>query len=177
MNIIFLDRDGTIIRDPKDERVDREDKIELFPDSIEALHYLAKNDFSVILITNQAGIGEGRLTIEDFYRINTKVLEMLSSSGVKVLQTYMCPHISKDNCECRKPKPTMLLEAIKDFNLDPKNIYMIGDRESDINAGSNAGTKTILVKTANIPVVAERADFTAPNLLEAVKYAVEHQNL
>ena len=68
----------------------------------------------------------------------------------------------------------MLLNAISDYNLDPKNIYMVGDRESDINAGINAGIKTILVKTANVPVVAEQATYTALNLLEAVRYVIEH---
>lgn len=175
MKIILLDRDGTIIRDPEDERVDKEEKIELFTDSIEALSYLAKNDFSGILITNQAGIAEGRINVEGFNKINNKVIEMLSPSGIKILKTYMCPHSPEDKCECRKPKPTMILEAIKDFNLDPQNVYMVGDRESDINAGINAGTKTILVETANVPVVAEQANYTALNLLDAVKYIVEHQ--
>ncbi len=174
MKVILLDRDGTVIKDPQDERVDKEEKIELFPDSIEALKFLAENGFSVIYITNQAGIAEGRINEQDFHRIQNKVLEMLSPGGVKVLKTYMCPHISEDKCECRKPKPTMLLEAIKEFNLDPKDIYMVGDRESDINAGINAGVKTILVKTANVPVVADQATYTAPNLLDAVKYAALH---
>ena len=170
MNIVFLDRDGTVIVDPEDERVDREDKIKLFPDSIEALKHLADNNFAVILITNQAGIAEGRINKEDFERINTKVLEMLAPSGVKILKTYMCPHSSEDKCECRKPKPTLLLQAAKDFNVDLSKTYMVGDRESDIKAGINAGTKTVLVKTANVPVEVKEATYTAQNLLEAVKY-------
>jgi histidinol-phosphate phosphatase family protein len=172
MNVILLDRDGTVIRDPEDERVDKEEKIELFPDSIEALKFLTEHNFSIIFITNQAGIAEGRLNTEDFHRIHNKVLEMLSPSGVKVLKTYMCPHIREDKCECRKPKPTMILDAIKEFNLDPKKLYIIGDRESDINAGINAGIKTILVKTANVSVTAEQANYTVSNLLDAVRYAV-----
>lgn len=174
MNVILLDRDGTVIFDPEDERVDREDKIKLFPDSIEALKYLTDNGFAVILITNQAGIAEGRITLEDFNRINTKVLEMLEPSGIKILKTYVCPHSPEDKCDCRKPKPTMILDAIKEFNLDPNSLYMVGDRESDINAGINAGVKTILVKTANVPVIADQADYTAPNLSDAVRYVVEH---
>lgn len=177
MKIVLLDRDGTIIRDPEDERVDREEKIELFPDTIEALTFLAKNNFAVVLITNQAGIAEGRINTEEFSKINNKVVEMLSPSGIKILKTYMCPHVTQDGCMCRKPKPTMLLQAIKDFNLDPTNIYMIGDRESDIGAGINAGVKTILVKTANIPVTAEQATYTAPNLLNAIEYVVKHSPL
>lgn len=172
--IIFLDRDGTVIYDPEDERVDREDKIKLFPDTIEALKYLADNGFEVILITNQAGIAEGRINTQDFTRINNKVIEMLAPSGVKILKTFMCPHAPGDNCECRKPKPTMLLEAAKEFNVDLSKCYMVGDRESDIKAGINAGTKTVLVKTANIPVESKEANYTAPNFLDAVNYIVSN---
>jgi len=174
MKIILLDRDGTVIRDPEDERVDKEEKIELFPDSVEALEYLAEHGFSVIFITNQAGIGEGRISEEDFERINAKALEMLSLSGVKVFKTYMCPHVPDDHCNCRKPKPKMILEAARDFGFNPSDVYMIGDRESDIMAGINAGTKTILVKTANVPVSAPQATYIAANLLDAVNYAVKN---
>ncbi len=174
MNVLLLDRDGTVIRDPEDERVDREEKIELFPDTIEALRFLAEHNFSVIFITNQAGIAEGRLNEQDFEKIQNKVLEMISSSGVKVLKTYMCPHVPQDKCECRKPKPSMLLDAMREFNLVPKNVYIIGDRESDINAGINAGVKTILVKTANVPVIADQATYTASTLLDAMKYVIKN---
>lgn len=174
MKIVFLDRDGTVIIDPEDERVDTEEKIKLFPDTIKALKYLADKDFAVILITNQAAIAEGRISLTDFDRINNKVLEMLSPSGIRILKTYVCPHGPEDKCECRKPKPTMLLEAAKEFGVDLTKSYMVGDRGSDIFAGINAGVKTILVKTANVPVDVEDATYIAPNLLDAVKYISAH---
>jgi len=174
--IIFLDRDGTIIFDPEDERVDREDKIKLFLDSIEALKYLADNNFSVVLITNQAGVAEGRINLQDFDRINNKVLEMLAPSGIKILKTYVCPHSPEDKCECRKPKPTMILEAAKEFGIDLAKSYMVGDRESDILAGINAGIKTVLVKTANKPVKVKEATYTTLTLLDAVKYISSKYN-
>ena len=173
MKVILLDRDGTVIKDPQDERVDREEKIELFPDTIEALSYLAHHGFSVVFITNQAGIAEGRITMEDFERIQNKVLQLLEPSGVRVLKTYVCPHGPEDNCDCRKPHPKMLLEALKEFNLKPEDVYMVGDRESDINAGINAGTKTVLVQTANVSVVAKQASYTAGTLMDAVRYVVK----
>jgi D-glycero-D-manno-heptose 1,7-bisphosphate phosphatase len=174
MNIVFLDRDGTIIVDPPDERVDKEEKIKLFPDSIEALKYLADHNYAAIIITNQAGIAEGRIDDNAFHRIHSKVLEMLAPSGIKILKTYMCPHGPDDGCICRKPKPMLLLQAAKDFNVDLPNTYMIGDHQSDIMAGVNAGTKTILVKTANTPVTSAEATYTAPNLLAAAQYVVNH---
>ncbi len=172
MKVIFLDRDGTVIREPADERVDTENKIELFPDTIESLSYLAQHDFSVILITNQAGIAEGRITVSDFERIHTKVLELLKASDVKVLKTYMCPHGPGDMCDCRKPSPKMILEAIKEFNLQPENLYMVGDRESDIKSGISAGVKTILLQTATVPVIVEKVTYVSPTLLDAAKYVV-----
>lgn len=170
MNVVFLDRDGTIIKDPPDERVDRIDKIELFPDSLEALKLLSTLDYGVIIVTNQAGIAEGRITNAEFEVINNKVIGLLEQSGVRILKTYMCPHVAADNCECRKPKPTMLLEAAKDFDIDLANSWIIGDHESDIKAGLGAGAKAILVKTANKPEDSEDATYTAPNLLEAIKH-------
>ncbi len=170
-----MDRDGTVIVDPLDERVDREDKIQLFNDSIESLKYLDDHNFAVIFITNQAGIAEGKITIEDFERINTKVQELLSPSGVKILKTVICPHIDKDKCDCRKPKPKMILEAAEEFGIVLANSYMVGDHVSDIEAGINAGTKTVLVQTAtNEKVTAEQATFTAHDLLSAVKYIVSN---
>ena len=176
MKVALLDRDGTVIVDPQDERVDREDKIQLFPDTLESLKYLADNGFAVILITNQAGISEGRINDEDFYRIHDKVLEMLEPSGVKILKTYMCPHGPEDGCECRKPKPTMLLQAAKDFAIDLPHTYMVGDRQGDVMAGVNAGTKTVLVETANTPVTSAEATYTAPNLPDAVTYIVANSS-
>jgi D-glycero-D-manno-heptose 1,7-bisphosphate phosphatase len=174
MKVVLLDRDGTIIRDPEDERVDKEAKIELFPDTIEALRLLADNDFSIIIITNQAGIAEGLLSEDDFFRINTKVIEMFAPTGIKILKTYFCPHQKKDECDCRKPSPKMLLEAVKEFNLNAADLYMVGDRESDIDAGIAAGTKTILVKTANEEIIAEQATYTANTFLEAAKYILSN---
>lgn len=174
MKAVFLDRDGTIIFDPEDERVDKVEKIKLFPDSLEALRTLSTLDYSIFIITNQAGISEGRIDEEGFWKIHNVVLEKLSPSGVEVVKTYVCPHGPSDGCDCRKPKPKMLLQAAEEFGIDLANSWMIGDRESDIMAGKNAGTKTILVKTANVPVESPEATYTAPNLLDAVQHIANH---
>jgi histidinol-phosphate phosphatase family protein len=174
MKIALLDRDGTIIIDPLDERVDSVDKINLFPDTLDALKLLADNDFAVIIITNQAGIVEGRLDEKEFIAINDEVLKRLESSGIKILKTYMSPHGSKEVNKWRKPGPGMLLKAAEEFAFDLAQVFMVGDRGSDVMAGVNAGTRTILVKTANIDVVSDEAEYTAKNLLEAAKYIVEN---
>ena len=170
MKAVFLDRDGTMIVDPPDLRVDSVNEIELFPDTLEALKLLSTLDYSVFIISNQVGIGEGRYTYAEFEVIEAEMMRQLEPSGIEITDTYVCPHLPEDNCECRKPKPKMILDASREYDIDLANSYMIGDRQSDIMAGVNAGTKTILVKTGNEPVVSAEANYTADNLLAAIKY-------
>lgn len=174
MKAVFLDRDGTLIVDPPDLRVDSIAKIHLFPDVFKAMKRLAELGYSIVLITNQAGIAEGRLTEDDFHRLNNIMLELLMPTGIKVLKTYVCPHSPEDKCECRKPKPKFFFDAAREFTIDMKNSYAIGDRESDILAGKAAGLKTILVQTGNTPVTSKDATHTAVDLLEAVEYIADN---
>jgi histidinol-phosphate phosphatase family protein len=172
MKAVFLDRDGTIIVEPPGERLIRKEDTKLFPDTLEALKLLADNGFTVIIISNQAGIAEGLITLEDFERLNDDLIAMLVPSGVQIAETFICPHESADNCDCRKPKPKMILDAAAKYSIDLEKSFMVGDRRSDVQAGLNAGTKTILVETAATPQEAPEATYTAPNLLAAVQYVV-----
>ncbi len=172
---IFLDRDGTVtIGVPTYERVDSLDKVELLPKSIEALKKLVDLGYLVFFVTNQAGISEGLISIDEFNEINDKVLELISPSGVKIEKTYLCPHGESDNCDCRKPKPKLLIDAAKEYDIDLGSSWMIGDRPSDVMTGYNAGTKTILVLTGVPTVESDKATATLPSLLEAVEYIAEH---
>jgi D-glycero-D-manno-heptose 1,7-bisphosphate phosphatase len=160
---VFLDRDGTITYGvPRYERVDSIDKVELLPNTLKALEILAKLEFSVFIITNQAGLAEGF--------INNKVLELVAPSGIHIIKTYVCPHSENDNCDCRKPKPKLLFDAAYEYDINLKESYMIGDRQSDVMAGVNAGTKTILVKTGNVSEDFDQASHNSPSLLEAIEY-------
>jgi D-glycero-D-manno-heptose 1,7-bisphosphate phosphatase len=171
MRAVFLDRDGTVTFGvPKYERVDSLDKVELLPNTLEALKLLSTLDYSVFIVTNQAGISEGLITLEEFNTINNKVLDLIAASGIHITKTYLCPHGENDNCECRKPKPKLLLDASKEYDIDLSQSYMIGDRHSDVLTGINAGTKTIFVKTGSIAEDFEQATHSAPTLLEAVEY-------
>ncbi|HSX36080.1 MAG TPA: HAD family hydrolase [Patescibacteria group bacterium] len=175
MRAVFLDRDGTInIGVPTYERVDSLDKVQLLPNSLEALRLLASLDYGVFFITNQAGLAEGLITQEKFDEINNKVLELIAPSGIQVLGTYICPHGENDDCECRKPKPKLILDAAKDYGIDLTKSWMIGDRPSDVMTGVNAGVKAILVKTGVPTVTSEEATYTAPSLPEAVQYIATH---
>ncbi len=170
MKAIFLDRDGTVnVGVPTYERVSSLDKVQLLPNTIEALKKLAQLDYGVFFITNQAGLAEKLITVEQFHEINNEVLRLIEPSGIKILKTYFCPH-DDDSCECRKPKPGMLLEAAKEWDIDLSQSFMIGDRPSDVKTGVNAGAKGILVKTGVPTVESDEAVYTALSLLEAVEF-------
>ena len=175
MNAVFLDRDGTInVGVPVYERVDSIDKLKLLPTVMEALTKLASLDYGIFLVTNQGGIAEGLITEADFDDINNKLLGMIESSGIEVIKTYHCPHGEDSTCECRKPKPKMILDAAKEYDINLKNSWMIGDRPSDVMTGINAGTKTILVQSGAVKDKSADATYTAPTLLDAINFVANH---
>lgn len=171
MKVVLLDREGTIIVDPPYDRVDAPSKIQLLPDSLPALKLLASHGYSVVIITNQTNIAQGRVTEDGFWVLHDIVLQLIGPSGIKVLKTYVCPHNADEGCDCRKPQPGLLQQAMHDFNLSPDETFMVGDRDSDIAAGQNARIKTILVKTGKHPTTAN-ATYTVQNLLEAAQHIV-----
>jgi histidinol-phosphate phosphatase family protein len=177
MKAIFLDRDGTVnVGVPKYERVRSLGEVELLPNTPEALRLLSTLDYGVFFVTNQAGLAEGLITLDQFWKINDRVLELVAQSGIKIIKTYLCPHGENDNCECRKPKPKLLLDAANEYGIDLKGSWTIGDRPSDVMAGVNAGTKTILVKTGTSTVESKEATFTAQTLLEAIEYIARNSS-
>jgi D-glycero-D-manno-heptose 1,7-bisphosphate phosphatase len=171
MKAVFLDRDGTITYGtPRYERVDSLDKVELLPKTLEALSLLADMDYGVFIVTNQAGLAEGRITMEQFEAINDKVLELIEPTGIVVFETYLCPHGINSDCECQKPKPKLLFDAAEKYDIDLSQSWMIGDRPSDVMTGVNAGAKGILVRTGVPTVVSSEATVIVDSLLEAIEY-------
>lgn len=143
---IILDRDGVLNKKPKKaEYVTKWSEFEWLPGAKESLALLKKNGYRIIVITNQAGIARGMLTEDDLNDIHNKMKQQVESAGETIDAIYYCPHGWDDDCECRKPKPGMLFQAQKDFNLDLKKTYFIGDDERDVQAGQTAGCKTILL--------------------------------
>ncbi len=170
MRAVFLDRDGTVtVGIPVHERVDSIDKVELLPNTLKGLGLLATLDYQYFFVTNQAGLAEGLITPADFEAINNEVLRQIKPSGIKIVETYVCPHGEGSNCDCRKPKPKLLKDAAAKYSIDLANSWTIGDRLTDIQTGINAGTKTILVQTGSV-MEAPEADFVAADLWEAALY-------
>ncbi|RMH44705.1 MAG: HAD-IIIA family hydrolase [Gammaproteobacteria bacterium] len=144
---IFLDRDGVIIANRAPYVLSWTD-VEVLPGSLEALSRLALAHWAVVVVTNQACIGKGLLSIQEARKINQRLLEHITACGGRVDAIYMCPHIPGEQCICRKPKPGLLLQAAKDLHLELKSSILIGDALSDLQAGWKAGLhRLILVRT------------------------------
>jgi D-glycero-D-manno-heptose 1,7-bisphosphate phosphatase len=142
-SFVIFDRDGTLIEhihylvDPN--------LVKFKEDIIPSLTSLQKNGFKFGIITNQSVIGRGLASHQTVNKINNKITQYLESHKILITFILICPHTPSDDCDCRKPKPGMLLAASKKKNINLKNSYMIGDRWTDIEAGNSAGCKTIFV--------------------------------
>jgi len=140
---VFLDRDGTIARDVHYCR--RPEDFVLFPDAAKVIKLLNDKGFKVIIITNQSGIAHGYFNEETLGEIHNKMIEELGREGARVDGIYYCPHHPDDNCGCRKPKPALILQATRDFNIDLKHSFVVGDLQKDIELGKAVGSRTILI--------------------------------
>ncbi len=146
---LFLDRDGVIIRDTG--YVSSVDGIQMLPGVEEALKK-AQEKFSLILVTNQSGVARKLFTEADVVIMNYHLVNMLAKVGINIMGVYYCPHhpsigdeVYKKECSCRKPKSGMLDYAIRKYSIDKNVSWMIGDKESDVEAGKNAGVLTAFV--------------------------------
>ena len=145
---VFLDRDGVINKE-KNYLYQKKD-FEFIDGVFEACRYFQKIDYQLIVVTNQSGIARSYYQKEDFYKLTKWMLKQFENQGIKILDVFFCPHGPESTCNCRKPKPGMLLEAKEKHKIDMKNSWMIGDKEADVGAANAAGIKnTILVKTGH----------------------------
>ncbi|MEE9399130.1 MAG: HAD family hydrolase [Dehalococcoidales bacterium] len=140
---IFLDRDGTMAKDV--HYCHRPEDFELFPDTAKAINLWHERGFKVIIVTNQSGVARGYFTEETLARIHDKMKKELAKDGAFVDAIYYCPHHPDDNCDCRKPKPKMVLRATKEHNIDLSQSFVVGDLPIDIGLGRAVGAKTILI--------------------------------
>lgn len=145
---IFLDRDGTINIDTG--YIGNSNLVTLYPNVGKGIKKLKDEfGFKIIVISNQSGITRGLITSDDVDKVNNKINEILEKENTKVDAFYYCPYHpeydSKEKCKCRKPSPHMVFTSARDYNIDLKKSYFIGDKVSDIECGLQAGLKTILL--------------------------------
>lgn len=145
--VIFLDRDGVINKKAgKADYIKKWEEFEFLPGAVEGLKILSENNYDVYIVSNQPGVARGVMTEKDLLMIHEKMKKELIKNGAKIKGIYCCLHGWYDDCECRKPKPGLLLQAAKENNLDLSKIIFIGDDIRDILAGEAAGCKTALVE-------------------------------
>lgn len=150
---VFLDRDGTI--NIEAGYISHPDNLKVYPFAGQAIRLLNIHDFLVFIVTNQAGIAKGLFDKITLDKINSKLLKLLKDQGASIDQIYYCPHLVGGKieryavkCDCRKPEAGLIKKAFSEFDIDKNNIYLVGDKHSDIEMSRYITfKKTYLVKT------------------------------
>lgn len=137
---LFLDRDGVINYDPG--YVYRIEDFEFMPGIFEALAEFMALGYEIFVVTNQSGIGRGYYSEDDFAKLSKHMIDEFKSYGVEIKKIYHCPHTPSDDCNCRKPKPGMILQALNEHNIDPQASLIIGDKPSDLESARRAGVES-----------------------------------
>ena len=171
----FLDRDGVINRKPTgDGYVTRWEDMRFLPGITRSIVLLNQAGFRVIVVTNQRCIAKGLVTSETLDFIHQQMCDWLGAEGAKVDGVYYCPHEKQPPCSCRKPAPGMLLTAAREHQLDLTASWMIGDSEIDVEAGRNAGCKTVRLLGRD-ETAQGCADVVAQSLLEATYQILQRE--
>ncbi|MBC7385621.1 MAG: UDP-glucose 4-epimerase GalE [Cryobacterium sp.] len=168
---VFLDRDGTLNFDPG--YLNDAEHFHLFPGVAEALRSLSDAGYLLIVVSNQSGIARDKITLEQLRRIHEKLDRLLGAVGVRIHDYSLCFHHPDESCECRKPKPRLLLDMAARYSIDLGQSYMIGDKASDVEAGRAAGVaESYLVSTGygaeEVTKVSGAEKIYVPDLTEAV---------
>jgi D-glycero-D-manno-heptose 1,7-bisphosphate phosphatase len=144
---VFIDKDGTLIQDVP-YNVDPQ-RVRLASEAGRALGCMRDAGYKLIVISNQSGIARGLFKEQDLMSINQRIQRLLAPYDVEIDAFYYCPHGPDDHCECRKPRPGMILQAAHDLAIDPQISWMIGDILNDVEAGNRAGCSTIHFNNGN----------------------------
>ena len=146
--VVFVDRDGVINEDKIGDYIKKWEEFKFHEHVLEGLRRLTEAGFKIILISNQAGVGDGVFTEQDLRKVHEKMLGAFHKEGIRLHGAYFCLHGKEAGCECRKPKTGLFRQAAQNGAvIDPASTYFIGDKSSDIEAGKNFALKTILVRT------------------------------
>jgi D-glycero-D-manno-heptose 1,7-bisphosphate phosphatase len=180
---VFLDRDG-VINENRRDYVRNWEEFEFLPGALASLCRLAEGDHSVIIISNQSAINRGLVSRSDVDRINQRMVKEIEKAGGRIDGIYVCPHRPDEGCDCRKPKPGLLYQAVEELGIDLTSSYLVGDALSDMGAALAARCTPFLVLTGRGRQELARArdsgfvDFVyASDLTEAVDWIVGLSNV
>ena len=166
---LFLDRDGVV--NVEKEYLYKIEDFEFIDGIFELCKHYQDLGYLIFIVTNQSGISRGFYSEDDFLKLTQWMNDAFAQQGITITKVYHCPHHPKysGECECRKPKPGMLLEAAKEFNLDLANSIMIGDKERDVEAGINAGLRETYLFNEDGSIKSQKATKTVNKLDEIWK--------
>jgi D-glycero-D-manno-heptose 1,7-bisphosphate phosphatase len=149
---VFLDRDGTLIEEVG--YLDRVERVELYPWSIDAVRVLSRAGLRLILVSNQSGVARGFFTEAVVEEIHRHMASLLEAGGARIDAYYYCPHHPdgsvegyKQRCACRKPGRGLVDRAIEEFGIDPAQSFVVGDRWVDVELAQAVGSRAVLVRT------------------------------
>src|SRR3954467_505034 len=180
---VFLDKDGTLIPDvPYNVNPDL---ITLQPGVIEGLDLLQNAGYVFVVISNQAGVARGYFQLDDLEKVKQKIDLLLSVKDIKIEKYYFCPHHPDGKiaqfataCNCRKPMPGMILQALEELNIEASGSWMIGDILNDAEAGNRAGCRTIIIENGNetewLAGPFRTPDYTAAHFLDAAHFILNN---
>lgn len=189
---ILLDRDGTInelVYFPEFGLIDsplNSEQFKLLPGVAEAIRRFKELGFKVIVVSNQPAIAKGKMTMKLFEAIRAKMKRLLADEGAYIDGEYYCFHHPEAvvpefrmDCDCRKPKPGLLIKASRDFNLNLRECYMIGDGITDVMAGQAVGCRTFLIGRLKCDLcklmgdLGVKPDYVVPRLIDACRIIEE----
>ena len=166
---VFLDRDGVLIRAPVVDGLPRSirsvEELELEPDAVASCTALRAAGYRLIVVTNQPDVARGLLSRETVDAMHALLAELLPLDDIRV-----CPHDDADDCECRKPKPGMLVDAARDHGIALEQSFMVGDRRNDVEAGRAAGCTCVFLDRKYSERMPDRPDIVVRDLGEAVAW-------
>ena len=164
---IFLDRDGVVNKEVR--YLYRLSDFEFIDGIFDACLYFQKLGYEIVIVTNQSGISRGYYNENDYLKLTEWMLGQFNDNGINILDVFYCPHGPESLCACRKPKPGMLIEAKYKYNISMKDSWMIGDKETDVEAANLAGiTNTILVRSGHlIDESNSNAKFTIDSIMQS----------
>jgi D-glycero-D-manno-heptose 1,7-bisphosphate phosphatase len=182
---VFLDRDGTLIEEVG--YLDRPERVELFPYSIEAIRAFNRAGLKIVMVSNQSGVARGFFTEETVDRVHRHIADLLAAGGVHLDAYYYCPHHPDGKvaeytrrCECRKPGPGLVERAVRELDVDPRRSFTVGDRWLDVALARTVGARGVLVRTGYglteelKPQPGLTADQIVNNLVEAAGWILRH---
>lgn len=173
--VALLDRDGVINRRVTGGYVTSWEQFEFLPGALEGLRLLSENHYTILVLSNQAAVGEGLLSEETLARITQKFVAQAAAQGGRIRAVYYCTHAKNAQCECRKPRAGLFLRAQREHGFSFHDSFFIGDSLTDERAAEAAGCPFVRVASPESPGadwVPPSARGAAPGLLEAVKFVL-----